>query len=343
MHEKLTEIQTKCFEAVKNANTLAELYNDVKVRFLGKNGEMTAVLRGMKDVPNDKKAEIGKLVNDTRVAMEKAIEEKEIYLTKLEKEAKLKSEILDITIPAKQAEIGSLHPLSIIKNQILDIFIGLGFEVKEGPEIETDYYNFQALNIPKDHPARDMQDTFYFGENLLLRTHTSPCQARTMESQRPPIRMVSPGKVYRSDDDATHSPMFQQIEGLVVDKNITMCDLKGVLDEFAKRFFNSNTKTRFRPSYFPFTEPSVEVDVTCSICGGKGCRVCKGTGWIEVLGAGIVNPAVLDNSGIDSNVYSGFAFGLGVDRLTMIKYGIPDMRLLFANDLRFLKQFRNVR
>lgn len=343
MREKLKDIQTKCFEAVKNANTLAELYNDVKVKFLGKNGEMTAVLRGMKDVPNDKKAEIGKLVNNTRVAMEKAIEEKEIYLTKLEKEAKLKSEVLDITIPAKQAEIGSLHPLSIIKNQILDIFIGLGFEVKEGPEIETDYYNFQALNIPKDHPARDMQDTFYFGENLLLRTHTSPCQARTMEKQRPPIRMVSPGKVYRSDDDATHSPMFQQIEGLVVDKNITMCDLKGVLDEFAKRFFNSDTKTRFRPSYFPFTEPSVEVDVSCSICGGKGCRVCKGTGWIEVLGAGIVNPAVLDNSGIDSNIYSGFAFGLGVDRLTMIKYGIPDMRLLFANDMRFLKQFRNVR
>ena len=343
MREKLSEIQAKCFDAVKNANSLTELYNDVKVKFLGKNGEMTAVLRGMKDVPNDKKAEIGKLVNDTRAAMEKAIEEKEIYLTKLEKKAKLESEISDITIPAKKADIGSLHPLSIIKNQILDIFTGLGFEVKEGPEIETDYYNFQALNIPKDHPARDMQDTFYFSENLLLRTHTSPCQARTMEKQRPPIRMVSPGKVYRSDDDATHSPMFQQIEGLVVDKNITMCDLKGVLDEFAKRFFNSDTKTRFRPSYFPFTEPSVEVDVSCSICGGKGCRVCKGTGWIEVLGAGIVNPAVLDNSGIDSNVYSGFAFGLGVDRLTMIKYGIPDMRLLFANDLRFLRQFRNVR
>lgn len=343
MRDKLLEIQAKCLAATAEAASMQELYNNVKVKFLGKSGEMTAVLRGMKDVPQEKKAEIGKLVNDTRVAMEQAIAAREVILTAEEKAAKLQSEVLDVSIPAEEACIGSLHPLSIIKNEILEIFIGLGFEVREGPEVETDYYNFQALNIPKDHPARDMQDTFYLGENLLLRTHTSPCQARTMEVKKPPIRMVSPGKVYRSDDDATHSPMFQQIEGLVVDKSVTMCDLKGVLDEFAKRFFSPSTKTRFRPSYFPFTEPSVEVDVSCSICGGKGCRICKGTGWIEVLGAGIVNPAVLENSGIDSSVYSGFAFGFGVDRMAMIKYGIPDMRLLFGNDIRFLKQFRNVR
>lgn len=234
-----------------------------------------------------------------------------------------------------------MHPCTLVIEEILDIFTNLGFTVKHGPEVETDFYNFQALNIPKDHPAREMQDTFYITEDLLLRTHTSPVQVRTMQSVKPPIRVVNPGKVYRPDDDATHSPMFQQIEGLVVDEGITMCDLKGILEEFAKRLFNDpDAKTRLRPSFFPFTEPSVEVDVTCSMCHGKGCRLCKGTGWIEVLGAGIVNPKVLENSGIDPEKYSGFAFGLGIERIAMIKYGIPDMRMLFENDIRFLKQFK---
>lgn len=339
MLDKLKVIVSDCESEIANVSTVAEI-SDLRVKYLGKSGLMTTILRGLKDVAPQDKAMVGKAVNQSKVAIESMITEVETRLKNEAKLEKLKAEYIDVTEPHVDALRGGAHPLTLVKNQILDIFIGLGFEVTEGPEIETDYYNFQALNIPKDHPARDMQDTFYFSENLLLRTHTSPCQAHTMESKQPPIRMVCPGKVYRSDDDATHSPMFQQIEGLVVDKNVSMRDLKGTLDIFAKTLFNSSTKTRFRPSYFPFTEPSVEVDVTCSACGGKGCRLCKGTGWIEILGAGIVNPKVLENCGIDSSVYSGFAFGFGIDRITMIKYNIPDMRILFENDVRFLKQFK---
>lgn len=340
MLEKLKTVVASAISETEGASTVSEL-NDVKVKYLGKSGELTALLKGLKDVPPAEKPAFGKAVNEGRQAIEAKIGEKEDLLKNAEKQRKLIEEKIDVTEPAKAVKVGSKHPLTIVKGIISDIFVGLGFEVREGPEVETDYYNFQALNIPKDHPARDMQDTFYFSENLLLRTHTSPCQVHTMEAKKPPIRMICPGKVYRSDYDATHSPMFQQIEGLVVDKNVTMCDLKGILDEFAKAFFSKETKTRLRPSYFPFTEPSVEMDVTCSVCGGKGCRICKGTGWIEVLGAGIVNPKVLEGCGIDTNEYSGFAFGLGIDRLTMIKFGIPDMRLLFENDLRFLGQFKD--
>ena len=249
------------------------------------------------------------------------------------------SEKIDITL-SNDTEIGSVHPLTLVKNEIVDIFIGLGFSVQDGPEIETDFFNFQALGIPLDHPARDMQDSLYVSEKLLLRTQTSTMQARTMLSTKPPIRIVCPGKVYRADDDASHSPLFNQVEGLVVDKNVSLSQLKGTLEMFAQKFFGKETKVRFRPSYFPFTEPSVEVDCTCSVCGGKGCRLCKGTGWIEVLGAGVVNPVVFENCGIDPKVYSGYAFGFGVDRMAMIKYGIPDIRLLYENDVRFLKQYK---
>ena len=336
--DNLTTILESCKLEISNALTMQQMY-DIRVRYLGKSGELTAIMRTLKDLPNEEKPIFGKKVNDVRVQLEALSGEKESVLKEAEKTARINSEYIDITEPAKLPNKGNLHPITQVKNEIIEIFRSLGFEMRQGPEIETDYYNFQLLNIPKDHPARDMQDTFYFSDNLLLRTHTSPCQARTMQAKQPPIRMICPGKVYRSDDDATHSPMFQQVEGLVVDKGVTMCDLKGTLDAFVKAFFSEDTKTRFRPSYFPFTEPSVEVDVTCSVCKGEGCRLCKGTGWIEVLGAGVVNPKVLDDSGIDSSVYSGFAFGMGIDRMTMIKYGLPDMRLLFENDTRFLKQF----
>ena len=309
------------------------------MQFLGKNGELTNILRSMKDIEPELKPIIGKFVNQARDVITERIETRIAELTAKNIAKKLNSENVDITLSSKRNPKGGLHPCSLVINEILSIFTAMGFQVKQGPEVETDFFNFQALNIPKDHPAREMQDTFYINDELLLRTHTSPMQARTMIKEKPPIRIVIPGKVYRPDDDATHSPMFQQIEGLVVDKGITMCDLKGILDTFAKALFNENTKTRLRPSFFPFTEPSVEVDVSCAMCGGKGCRICKGTGWIEILGAGIVNPKVLDNCGIDSNIYSGFAFGLGIERIAMIKYGIPDMRILFDNDIRFLKQF----
>ena len=260
-------------------------------------------------------------------------------IKKKEFQQKYRDESVDVTLPGKKPELGSLHPLNIVKNKIIDAFVGLGFNIFEGPEIDTDYYCFQALNIPKDHPARDMQDTFYINDNIVLRTQTSAVQARVMQAGAPPIRIISPGKVYRSDDDASHSPIFNQFEGLAIDKHITMGDLQGCLQTFAEKLFSKDTKVRLRPSYFPFTEPSVEVDVTCSMCHGKGCRVCKGTGWVEILGAGIVNPHVLDMCGIDSKEYSGFAFGFGIDRIAMIKYGIPNIKMLYENDVRFLKQF----
>ncbi len=341
MEKRIKEILNKALSLIDDSENLENLekIQQIRVQFLGKNGELTNILRSMKDIEPELKPIIGKFVNQARDVITERIEERIAELTAKNIAKKLNSENVDITLSSKRNPKGGLHPCSLVINEILNIFTAMGFQVKQGPEVETDFFNFQALNIPKDHPAREMQDTFYINDELLLRTHTSPMQARTMIKEKPPIRIVIPGKVYRPDDDATHSPMFQQIEGLVVDKGITMCDLKGILDTFAKALFNENTKTRLRPSFFPFTEPSVEVDVSCAMCGGKGCRICKGTGWIEILGAGIVNPKVLDNCGIDSNIYSGFAFGLGIERIAMIKYGIPDMRILFDNDIRFLKQF----
>ncbi len=341
MENRIKEILNKALSLIDDSENLENLekIQQIRVQFLGKNGELTNILRSMKDIEPELKPIIGKFVNQARDVITERIDTRIAELTAKNIAKKLNSENVDITLSSKRNPKGGLHPCSLVINEILNIFTAMGFQVKQGPEVETDFFNFQALNIPKDHPAREMQDTFYINDELLLRTHTSPMQARTMIKEKPPIRIVIPGKVYRPDDDATHSPMFQQIEGLVVDKGITMCDLKGILDTFAKALFNENTKTRLRPSFFPFTEPSVEVDVSCAMCGGKGCRICKGTGWIEILGAGIVNPKVLDNCGIDSNIYSGFAFGLGIERIAMIKYGIPDMRILFDNDIRFLKQF----
>ncbi len=338
MQEKFNELRARAKEELAKITQLKNI-GELKAKFIGKNGEVTSLLRGMKDVPNDQKAAFGKMVNDLKEEVSAYFTEKENELKEKELAERFESEALDITLPGKKPTVGGLHPLNIVKNKIIDAFTGMGFEIFEGPEIDTDYYCFQALNIPKDHPARDMQDTFYFTENILLRPHTSPGQVRTMEKKQPPIKILSPGRVYRADDDASHSPMFHQIEGLVVDKGVSLCDLKGLLDEFVKVIFDEETKTRFRPSYFPFTEPSVEVDVTCCKCHGKGCSLCKGTGWIEILGAGVVNKKVLEMSGIDSEVYSGLAFGLGIERITMIKYGISDIRTLFENNVKFLGQF----
>ena len=336
--DKFEELRQKVNKELNEIKS-TRLLGDLKARFMGKNGEITALLRGMKDVPNNLKAEFGKKINDLKQDVESFIENRERILKEEELNKRYEEESVDVTLPGKTCAVGGLHPLSIVKNQIIDAFTGLGFEIFEGPEIDTDYYCFQALNIPKDHPARDMQDTFYFNNGILLRPHTSPGQVRTMENKKPPIKVLSPGRVYRADDDASHSPMFHQIEGLVIDKGVSLCDLKGLLDDFVKTVFDSETKTRFRPSYFPFTEPSVEVDVTCCKCHGKGCSLCKGTGWIEILGAGVVNRKVLEMSGIDPDIYSGLAFGLGIERITMIKYGISDIRTLFENNVKFLKQF----
>lgn len=339
MQEKLQAILHKAVEALASSET-SQAINDLKVKFLGKSGEVTALLKSLKDYSAEERPLAGKLINELRQKIEEFISNREKFIIEKEKFARFEVEALDVTLSKPSREYGALHPISIVINDIIDTFIGLGFEVKDGPEIELDYYNFTALNTPEDHPARDMQDTFYITDRFLLRSQTSAVQVHTMEQQKPPIRIVCPGKVYRSDDDASHSPMFHQIEGLVVDEHITLCDLQGMLDTFAKSFFSPTTKVRLRPSYFPFTEPSVEVDLSCSMCGGAGCRLCKGTGWLEVLGAGIVNPAVLELSGIDSQKYTGLAFGLGVERAAMIKYGIPNMKFLFENDIRLLKQYK---
>lgn len=339
MREKVENMKLQAINEAGKAASSADVAA-VRLKYLGRSGLFTEAMKLLKDVAKEDKPAMGKLLNDARVEAEEYIKSVEDKFAALEKAERLKAERIDVSLPEKEVKLGSLHPLTIVKNEILDIFVSMGFEVKEGPEIESDYYNFQLMNIPLDHPARDMQDTFYFTDKFLLRTHTSPMQARVMQSEKPPIRIVVPGKVYRADDDATHSPMFQQIEGLVIDKKITLCDLKGLLEEFAKAMFNKSTKVRFRPSYFPFTEPSVEVDLSCSICGGKGCRICKGTGWIEILGAGIVNPKVIADCGLDPKVYSGLAFGIGIERVTMIKYGIPDMRIFFENDERFIKLYK---
>ena len=337
MRDKIQQIREKALAEIDKADGLEKL-NDVRAAILGKKGELTAVLKGMKDVAPDERPKVGQWVNETREAVEKLLDEK---VKKFEAEAlkrKYESEKIDVTMPAKRREKGNLHPVTQVKDQLSEIFTSMGFEVYEGTEIENDYYNFTALNTPKDHPARDMQDTFYLSPEFLLRTQTSAGQIHVMEAKKPPIKVVSPGKVFRSDDDATHSPMFTQMEGLVVDKGITLCDLKGMLDQLVKKMFGKNVTTRLRPSYFPFTEPSVEVDVSCFQCHGKGCSLCKGTGWIEVLGAGVVNKKVLEGCGIDTNEYSGFAFGIGLERIAMLKYGINNIKLLFESDLRVLDQ-----
>ena len=338
MKDKILQLKERAVQEIKVAASTKALA-DIKVKYLGKSGEITELLKGMKDVPKEEKPAVGKLVNDLRFEIEEEISSVEKTLKDKEIQERLISESIDITLPGKIRKCGNLHPVNLVRKQLVDAFSGLGFKVFEGPEIELDFYNFQQLNIPEDHPARDMQDTFYITENILLRTQTSAGQSRCMEKEKPPIKILSPGRVYRSDYDASHSPMFHQMEGLVVDKGITLCDLKGVLEEVCKKVFAPDVKTRLRPSYFPFTEPSVEIDVSCAECGGKGCSLCKGTGWIEILGAGMVNRAVLENCGVDPDVYSGFAFGLGLERIAMLKYGIPDIRYFFDNDIRFLKQF----
>ena len=328
--------------ALQSLNKIADrkALNDLKVVYLGKNGEITGLLKGMRDLSPKERPLAGKFINTLREEVENLFDSKEKELKTAELETKYEKEAIDVTLPGNSKTLGTLHPVTIIKNKIIDIFSGMGFKIFEGPEIELDYYSFQALNIPKDHPARDMQDTFYIANNILLRPHTSPGQIRVMEKEKPPIKILCPGRVYRSDDDATHSPMFHQVEGLVVDEGITMADLKGVLDSFAKQMFGSNIQTKFRPHHFPFTEPSAEMDCTCFKCGGKGCRVCKGSGWIEILGCGMVHPHVLDVGKVDTEKYTGFAFGMGVERIAMLKYGIDDIRLNYENDMRFINQFK---
>ena len=339
MKEQLQALRQQALEELATLSSPKEL-EDFRVRYMGKKGSVTGLLRGMGALPAEERPIMGQMVNQLRQELEDAVSEKSDTLEKALLAEKLADEALDITMPGKKVKSGGLHPLNVVLDDIIDIFQSMGFDVVDGPEVETDYYCFEALNVPKDHPARDMQDTFYLNDNLLLRTQTSAAQARTLEERKPPIRIICPGRVFRADEvDATHSPVFHQIEGLVIDKGITMCDLKGVLEQFAQEIYGSDTKVRFRPSFFPFTEPSVEVDVTCSECGGKGCRVCKGAGWIEILGAGMVHPRVLEMGGIDPEEYTGFAFGIGLDRLTTTRYKISDIRLLFENDMRFLEQF----
>ena len=335
MKEKINQLREEIISSIEKAETGRALY-ELKVHF---QTSLKGIMSGMKDLAKEDRPAFGKIVNEFKQAMEELFEERAKVVREMEMQKKYASERVDISMPGKTYKAGALHPITLVKNELIDIFAGMCFKVFEGPEIETDYYNFTALNTPKDHPARDMQDTFYLADNLLLRTQTSAGQIRVMEKENPPIKILSPGRVFRSDDDATHSPMFHQMEGLVVDKGITLCDLQGMLAEFARKMFDTSTKVRLRPSYFPFTEPSVEVDLSCSECGGKGCRLCKGTGWIEVLGAGMVNRHVLENCGVDPDEYTGFAFGMGIERIAMLKYGVNNIKTLFENDVRFIEQF----
>ena len=340
MKEQLSAIKTSAESALEKALDLTELEN-LRVKYLGKKGELTSLMKGMGKLTPEERPVIGQLANEVRGFIEGILEEKSKALIKLAKDKKLASETIDVCLPGNRPEHGKKHPITTVLNDLKDIFIGMGFTIAEGPEVELDYYNFEALNLPPDHPARDTQDTFYINEDTLLRTQTSSVQVRVMEKQQPPIRIVSPGRVYRSDAvDATHSPVFHQVEGLVVDEGITMADLKGTLEVFIKRLYGEDTKVRFRPHHFPFTEPSAEMDVSCFKCGGKGCRVCKGSGWIEILGCGMVHPNVLKVGGVDTEKYTGFAFGMGVERIAMLKYGIDDIRLLYENDMRFIEQFK---
>ena len=339
MKEQLEKIKSEALAKIDASDALEKL-NEIRVAYLGKKGELTTVLKSMKDVAPEERPKVGQMVNEVRALIEERLEETKTALARKAREEQMKREVIDVTLPAKKANTGHKHPNTIALEEVERIFVGMGYEVVEGPEVEYDLYNFEKLNIPKGHPARDEQDTFYINDSILLRSQTSPVQARVMEKQKPPIRMIAPGRVVRSDEvDATHSPSFHQIEGLVIDKHITFADLKGTLAEFARELFGEDTKVKFRPHHFPFTEPSAEVDVSCFKCGGKGCRFCKGSGWIEILGCGMVHPHVLEMCGIDPEEYTGFAFGVGLERIALLKYEIDDMRLLYENDIRFLKQF----
>ena len=340
MKENINRIKNEALSLINSDSIDDASLEALRVKYLGKKGELTAVLRGMGQLSPEERPVIGQIVNEVRVCLEDAIASKKQELSAKALENKLIAEKLDVTVPGNTHKVGHRHPLTLVQRDLEEIFIGMGFSIAEGPEVEYDYYNFKALNIPENHPARDTQDTFYITDNILLRSQTSPVQARVMEKQKPPIRIISPGRVYRSDAmDATHSPLFHQVEGLVVDEGITMGDLKGMLETFAKAEFGEETRIRFRPHHFPFTEPSAEVDISCFACGGKGCRLCKGEGWIEILGAGMVHPNVLSMCGIDPEKYSGFAFGLGLERVTMLKYHIDDIRMFYENDVRFTEQF----
>ncbi len=340
IRERLQKIQEEAIAQLEKSTDRTAL-EEVRLRVLGKKGELTQLLRSMGQIPPAERPQAGQMINAARERIGEKLQEIEAHVRAAEQQRQLEREVIDVTEPRQHTHIGALHPISLVQDEILRVFTGMGFDVVEGPEIELDLYNFELLNIPKNHPARDAQDTFYIDDNIVLRTQTSPVQARTMLTRKPPIRIVCPGRVFRADEvDATHSPVFHQMEGLVIDRDVTMADLKGTLDAFARALYGDDVTTRFRPSFFPFTEPSAEVDLTCVNCHGKGCRVCKGTGWIEVLGAGMVNPKVLDMCGIDSKVYKGFAFGVGLERIAMLRYGITDMRLLYEGDVRFLSQFR---
>jgi len=338
MEAKVNKLIKEAKEALKGVESVKDL-DDVRVRYLGKKGEVTSLLKGLGVLPPDKRPAAGQAVNRARNEVENLLNARKTALQNQERDQRVQSQIVDVTMPGVRRFRGHRHPVTKVMGMVLDIFRGLGFSVRNGPEVEKDYYNFEALNIPKDHPARDMQDTFYVREEVVLRTHTSPVQVRTMESEDPPLRVVSPGKVYRHDYDVTHSPMFFQVEGFMVDEGIAFSDLKGVLVEFLHQFFGRDVKVRFRPSFFPFTEPSAEVDIGCVMCRGKGCRVCSGTGWVEILGSGMIHPEVFRYVDYDPQKYSGFAFGIGVERITMLRYGIDDIRLFYENDMRFLEQF----
>lgn len=339
MKQQLENIRLSSLEQIEKAATPAEI-DDIRVRVLGKKGEVTAILKQMGKLSAEERPVMGALANEVREVVENALAEKLEKIKSELLEKQLVEEEIDITLPGSEFEMGKRHPIQLVLDELKEIFLGMGFSIAAGPEVELDKYNFEMLNMPKSHPSRDTQDTFYITENIVLRTQTSPVQVRTMLDQKPPIRIIAPGRVYRADEvDATHSPLFHQIEGLVIDENITMADLKGTLEAFVKNMFGPETKVRFRPHHFAYTEPSAEMDMTCFKCGGKGCRLCKGEGWIEILGSGIVNPVVLESCGIDSTKYSGFAFGMGLERLTMMRYDIDDMRLMYENDMRFLSQF----
>jgi phenylalanyl-tRNA synthetase alpha chain len=340
MLDMLKQMTIKAIKEISDSQHLTEL-EGIKVKLLGKKGELTQILRGMGKLTQEEKPVVGKAANEARVQITQRWQERQNELKIEEANKRLQSERIDVTLPGYNFNFGRLHPLTLIQNQIKEIFWNLGYSVAEGPEIESDYYNFEALNLPKDHPARDMQDSFYINPEVLLRTHTSPVQVRVMEELAPglPVRIIAPGKVFRRDDDATHSPVFHQVEGLLIDKQVTLGDLKGTLLAFSKAMFGEQVEIRLRPSFFPFTEPSAEVDISCVMCNGSGCRVCSGTGWLEILGSGMVHPKVLEMSGYDPEKVSGFAFGMGVERIAMLKYGINDLRLFFDNDLRFIKQF----
>ncbi len=339
MKDQLEKIKAEALAKIEASDALEKL-NEIRVAYLGKKGELTSVLKSMKNVAPEERPKVGQMVNDARALIEEKLEATRQELARKAREEQMKREVIDVTLPAKKNKVGHSHPNTVALKEVERIFVGMGYEVVEGPEVEYDLYNFEKLNIPANHPAKDEQDTFYINREIVLRTQTSPVQARVMEQGKLPIRMIAPGRVFRSDEvDATHSPSFHQVEGLVIDKHITFADLKGTLAEFAREMFGEETKVKFRPHHFPFTEPSAEVDVTCFKCGGKGCRFCKGSGWIEILGCGMVHPHVLEMCGIDPEEYSGFAFGVGLERIALLKYEIDDMRLLYENDIRFLKQF----